>query len=134
MSSAFFIGIFLFFVGPSQILGFNESLTMLIVGLFLTANFLAPLAIPVLPEMIQATQAKYPGCKSETAGNYTGALLNTFLGLGQVLGPMFGATLYASVGFRLTQDIMALICIVFSVLYFFLAEGRSAFRDTLMGR
>ena len=115
-------------------MGFNDSLTMLIVGLFLTANFLAPLAIPVLPEMIQATQAKYPGCKSETAGNYTGALLNTFLGLGQVLGPMFGATLYASVGFRLTQDIMALICIVFSVLYFFFAEGRSAFRDTLMGR
>ena len=37
MSAAFFIGLFLFLVGPSQILGFEESLMMLIIGLFLTA-------------------------------------------------------------------------------------------------
>ena len=37
MSGAFFMGIFLFLVGPSQILGFNESLMLLIIGLFITA-------------------------------------------------------------------------------------------------
>ena len=48
--SSFGIGLFLFFVGPSYIFGFNESLTFLISGLFLTAIFLGPLATPVLPE------------------------------------------------------------------------------------
>ena len=49
------------------------------------------------------------------------------------MGPIFGASLYASVGFRLTEDIMALICIVLAILYFFLAEGMSAVRDTCKG-
>ena len=44
------IGVFLFLVGPSQLLGIKENLLTMIIGLFLTANFLAPLAIPVLPE------------------------------------------------------------------------------------
>ena len=59
--SAFCMGIFLFLVGPSKIFRFQESLTLLIVGLFLTANFLAPLAIPALPEMIEVTKQKFPG-------------------------------------------------------------------------
>jgi len=56
--SALFMGIFLFFVGPSSMFGMNESITLLIVGLFLTANFLAPLVIPVLPEMLAAIEDK----------------------------------------------------------------------------
>ena len=60
--SAFLIGIFLFLVGPSQILGFGDSLTPIIVGLFLSAQLLAPLAIPPLPEMMDAVIEKYPDC------------------------------------------------------------------------
>ena len=59
--SSFGMGIFLFLVGPSQLIGFQESLLIMIIGLFLTANFLAPLAIPVLPEIIEVTQEKFPG-------------------------------------------------------------------------
>ena len=65
MASSLGIGIFLFLVGPSQIFGFQESLIMMIVGLFLSANFLAPLAIPVLPEMLEVTQEKFPGFDEE---------------------------------------------------------------------
>lgn len=65
MLSALLMGLFLFIVGPSQILGFNnESMTLLIVGLVITANFLAPLAIPALPEMMDAVKDKYPGCNA----------------------------------------------------------------------
>ena len=53
-----------------------------------------------------------------------------FFGLGQVLGPLYGATLYAATDFGTTEDILALFCIAFSVLYFFLADGVGAFRDT----
>mmetsp|Transcript_27687 Transcript_27687/g.36973 ORF Transcript_27687/g.36973 Transcript_27687/m.36973 type:complete len:109 (-) Transcript_27687:157-483(-) len=68
------------------------------------------------------------------AGDYTGALLSTSLGLGQVLGPLFGATAYAKFGFRVTQDIVAIVCIVFALLYFFFAEGYLAFKMTFSKR
>ena len=96
------MGIFFFLVGPSSILGFDDSLTLMIVGLFLTAQFLAPLCIPVLPEVIAATQEKFPHCDQKTAGNYTAALFNAGLGLGQILGPLYGASMYAAKGFRVT--------------------------------
>jgi hypothetical protein len=63
-------------------LGFQENLTLLITGLILTANFLAPLAIPPLPEMLEVAKEKYPDCNMATVGDLTAALLNTSLGLG----------------------------------------------------
>lgn len=62
MSSCFMMGIFLFLVGPSKLMGFNESLTLILIGLFTTANFLAPLVIPVLPEMLDAIKDKVGTC------------------------------------------------------------------------
>lgn len=102
MISCFGIGFFLFLVGPSQILGFSESLSLMITGLVLTACFLAPLAIPALPEMVAATEAKFPKIDNITANNLNSALFNTFLGLGQIFGPLFGATSYAKLNFRIT--------------------------------
>ena len=64
------------------------------------------------------------------AGNYAGGLFNSGLSLGQIVGKLFGATTYAATNFRVTQDIMALICITFATLYFFCAEGRSAITQT----
>lgn len=128
--SSLLMGIFLFLVGPSKILGFEDSLTLMIVGLFITANFLAPLVIPVLPEMIEAAEEKFSANQKQVTGDYTGALLSTFLGLGQVLGPLFGATTYAQLGFKVTQDIMAIICIVFAIIYFFVADGKTSFKET----
>ena len=68
------------------------------------------------------------------ANNLNSGIFNACLGIGQILGPLFGATVYARLNFRLTQDIMALICITFSILYFIFAEGRSGFRNTFKGR
>jgi len=109
-------------------MGFKENLALLIVGLILTANFLAPLMIPCLPEMLEVAKEKYPGCNMHAVGDLTGALLNTALGLGQVLGPLYGAITYAALDFRLTQDIMAIVCILFGTLYFLLGDGMTAFK------
>jgi len=80
--AAFFMGIFLFLVGPSALLGFNESLTLLIAGLVLTACFLGPLAIPVLPEVLAAVDGQVQAKDKIEMSNYAGALFNTSLGLG----------------------------------------------------
>ena len=36
-------------------------------------------------------------------------IFNTFNGLGEVIGPMYGAAMYDSVGFRATSDTISLI-------------------------
>ena len=77
--------------------------------------------------MMLAIKKKYPKCDFEVAGNYAGGLLNSVGNLGQIIGPLYGATTYAALNFRMTQDIMALLCITVSVLYFCLAEGKLAF-------
>lgn len=55
---------------------------MLIIGLFLTANFLAPTVIPVLPEILNAVEDKVDKTEMQKVGDYSGALLSTSLGLG----------------------------------------------------
>ena len=130
ISSAMGLGIFLFMVGPSQILGFPDSFSLLIAGLVITANFLAPIALPALPEMIDAIKSTYPNSNFELAGNYASGLLNAGNNVGQILGPVYGASLYAALNFQLTQDIMALICIAFSLVYFFAADGKRTFQLT----
>lgn len=92
------------------------------------------MTIPCLPEMLDASTEKYPQANSQIVGDYSGALFSTFLGLGQVIGPLYGATTYAALNFRLTQDILAIFCIAFSILYFFFADGARSFRETLCRR
>ena len=132
--SAFFLGFFLILVGPSKILGIDEGLTIMIVGLFLSGCFLAPIAIPALPEMLEATEGKFHANESEKAGNYTAGIFNMGLGMGQVVGPLFGASMYDAIGFRNTQDLTCLLCITFASLYFVFADGREAFRWTFLGK
>ena len=134
--SAFFLGIFMLFVGPASFLGLKESFTMLVAGLFLTAPFMPTLVVLALPEMLDAISTRGDiGIESkEIAGNYAGALLSTSMGIGQILGPLYGATCYANFGFAVTQDIVALICIVLASAYFFFAEGLKAFKKTCRRR
>ena len=66
----------------------------------------------------------------EVANNHTAALFNFGIGLGQVCGPLYGASMYQAVGFRNTQDITALLCVSYAILYFTFAGGRDAFQMT----
>ena len=75
---------------------------MMIVGLFLSACFLGPLAIPALPEQIAATEEKFPHLDKEMSNNLNSGIFNSSLGIGQILGPLFGATSYSALGFPIT--------------------------------
>ena len=91
---------------------------------------MAPLAIPVLPEVLSIVDEQYKTINKQQSRDFASALFNASLGLGQVLGPLFGAPVYALVGFIAMEDILAIICIGFAVLYFILADGMTAFRST----
>ena len=57
-------------------------------------------------------------------------IFNAFLGFGQVLAPMYGSATKDALGFRLTSDIVAIICLVFGIAYFLLGGGIEAFTST----
>ena len=118
------LGFFLILVGPSKILGIEENLTTMIVGLVLSGCLLGPIAIPALPEMLESIEGKFQKSESEKANNYSAGIFNMGLGLGQVFGPLFGASMYDAVGFRNMEDSTCLILVTFAVLYFFMADGR----------
>jgi hypothetical protein len=50
-------------------------------------------------------------------------IYNSFLGFGQVLAPAYGAFVTNAVGFRMTADIVAIMCFVFAAAYFVIAGG-----------
>ena len=114
------------FVGPSMILELPNSLVLMGLGQALVGIFTATMMIPGLPEMVESTLPHFPG-QETTVNDLSSGIFNAFLGFGQVLAPMYGSTSKKMLGFRLTCDIVALICLVFGVMYFFIGDGIEAF-------
>ena len=118
------------FVGPSMILELPNSLVLMGLGQALVGIFTATMMIPGLPEMVESTLPHFPG-QETTVNDLSSGIFNAFLGFGQVLAPMYGSTSKKMLGFRLTCDIVALICLVFGVMYFFIGDGIEAFQTTV---
>lgn len=80
--------------------------------------------------MTDSILSDYPYSEHERANNMSSGAFTGFLGLGQVLGPLFGTQMIQILSFRWATDIQALICLVFALVYFFLCDGISAFKQT----
>ena len=46
-----------------------------------------------------------------------------FLGIGQCIGPIYGAFAFKRIGFQWTTDTVAFASLAFGIIYFFLADG-----------
>lgn len=128
--SSFLTGVAFFCVGPSELGDFPNSLVLMGIGLAFVGLFSAGLLIPGLPEMVEAMKPKFPKSQEREVNDYSSGIFGSILGLGQVLAPMYGSTMTTAVGFRMTSDIVAIICIVFALIYFFCGDGVEAFKTT----
>ena len=45
-------------------------------------------------------------------------IFNTMNGVGEVIGPLYGAAAFESVGFRSTSDTICLICLAYALIFF----------------
>ena len=79
-----------------------ETLSICLFGLLTSATCLAPMVIPVLPEMMDASKEAFPNQNIKETNNYASALFNTGLGLGTCIGPLYGAMVAEWTNFRLT--------------------------------
>ena len=93
-------------------------------------GLLSPLMlIPALPEMITAATMYFPTQKAEI-NDISAGVFNAFLGIGQLCAPTYGSWMFERTGFRVTSDIVALICLVFSIIYLVLGDGIKAFQES----
>lgn len=79
--------------------------------------------------MVESTIPHFPD-QERDVNNLSSGIYNSFLGFGQVLAPAYGAFVTEAFGFRVTADIVAVICLVFSIVYFAVAGGPEAFRNS----
>ena len=111
----FFNGISHFLVGPSPYL--PDSLILMIVGQVLHGFSVTFFLITCLPVMINDAVEGYPKQKNE-ATDISSGIFNSMLGIGQMLGPIYGSNITNAFNFRLCADSVGAINIVYSVIFF----------------
>lgn len=80
------------FVGPSELFGLPDTIWMMALGQALRGLIDPFTLVPSLPEMIESVQGFYPQSAEFEINNISSGMFNMFLGLGQILGPMYGAS------------------------------------------
>ena len=99
------------------------------IGQFVVGIMLAFQLIPGLPEMVEGALQHYP-TQERDVKNMSSAIFNSFLGVGQVMAPLYGSTLNQFVGFKHTTTLSGALDLVFAVLFFTFAGGATAFSLT----
>ena len=110
----------MFCVGPSHYLP-NEIYVMAI-GQLLIGGFGLFLMVPVIPEMINSASAYYPNKIIEIT-DVSAGVFNSGLGIGQVLGPIFGSYVTKMSDFRICSDMVGLFIITYATIYFTFGGG-----------
>ena len=67
--------------------------------------------------MVETANKYYPNQQLKV-NNMSSGIFNTFLGLGEVIGPLFGAAMCEKISFRKTSDTIALICVAYALIFF----------------
>jgi MFS family permease len=119
------IGFSFLLIGPSYMLNFTNSLWVLTLGLIILGGSYAFTVIPVMPEMIGATNNAYAGKESELNDRLS-SIFHTCVGTGQILGPLSGSSVTKYFGFRTGCDIIAIWMITFLLVYFVCCDGVGA--------
>lgn len=103
---------------------------MLAVGQILRGLIDPFILVPSLPEMIETVIPLYPESCESQINDISSGLFNMFLGLGQIIGPLFGAQVTEKYGFKTCCDSVAIICLSFSIFYYIFGNGNQAFRSS----
>ena len=110
----------LFMMVPSQILYFpQDSILLIAIGFGLIGLFDPFILVFVLPEMIDVIEKKHPELTDRQKAHITDittGMLTSILGVGQMLGPIYSAYFAKIYGFRLTCDIVAVVCLLLTIL------------------
>jgi len=109
------LGVGMAFIGTSKMLGLENNPALIILGLMILGTASGMVSVPVLPDMLEAVQeAKFKYDMHELENRIT-SLFCLATGIGEVMGPIIGSSLYTAYGFHFAQEASAsfLICLGF---------------------
>ena len=114
-----FMSIGMAFVGTSKTMGLENNPAMIMLGLMIIGCSAGMISIPVLPEMLEAIELN-PNLRynPEELENYISGIFVICTGLGEAIGPTLSSVLNTAYGFRIAQDIFAMGCLGYAIIYF----------------
>ena len=80
--------------------------------------------------MIESVLPHYPESADHQINDLSSGIFNMFLGIGQVIGPLYGSFVTSHYGFRYCSDFVSVICLVFAITYYMFGEGAKAFQGS----
>ena len=104
-------------VGPSEWFAFPDKIWLMVIGQIVNGIVDPFLLIHPLPEMVDSVIPHYPESIGQV-NDISAGLFNMFLGIGQIIGPLYGAIMTKNFGFRICCDTLGLFCLIFSIIYF----------------
>ena len=122
-------------MGPSEYLGFPNELWLILLGYCINGVAQGFIYIPLIPEIIESVYHKERIVEGENEwvdmqiNDNASGLYGTFYSIGQIVAPILGGALYDALGFRLTCDILALTCLGYAIIFFFLNVGFTVFKQ-----
>lgn len=125
------LGMSCFALGPSNLLGFpDKSLALMVIGLVTLGIGAAFAVLPIIPEMLDAVDGKYPEYQSEISDNFSG-IFNVAGGLGQIIGPSIAGAIDDKFGFNWTFDVVALVVLSYLLIYILVCGGIGSFARSI---
>ena len=116
MFSTVVLGTTFLCMGPSQLFHFPDSLYIITFSQCLQGQCVF-IIIAALPEMISSVSADFPESQREILNDVSNGIFNMFLGIGMVLGPIFGSIITQLFGYKNACDSVAIIAFVTAASY-----------------
>lgn len=104
-------------IGTSPLLGFPDSSKTIFVGALLLGFSACMITIPILPEMLAVIESDLPNLKGEDLNNSASGYFNSFLGIGETIGPISASVMTETFGFRTAFDVVATLILCYCICY-----------------
>lgn len=126
----------LFLVGPTTLidLGSDNMLYIMIAGQALLGLCIPISLILALPSMVESVINVYP-TQIGRVNNLSSGIFCAMSGIGEVIGPLFGAAMYEKSGFRMTSDMTAMATFFYCFIFIFIiTNGVDSVTSALQSR
>lgn len=118
-------------VGSSKFFGLENDANMVLAGLCVLGLSASLIAIPVMPECLEAIEDRIDfNYNPEDVNNLISGIFVTSTGVGETIGPIASSLLNKYFGFNLAQDYFAMFVISYAMMYIFMGGGRKILRST----
>ena len=106
-----------YMIGTSPLLHLPDSPRTIFFGVLLLGWSACMVTVPILPEMLAVIEHDLPELKGDELNNVASGYFNSFLGVGETVGPISASLLCEQFGFRTAFDIVACLILIYCICF-----------------